>query len=298
MKSQLLSVARASYARAPRAASASLTPKYCALFAFWMAFTTLGLSAQSYTEMDLSDFTYAVIGSEGMLDAGDTATYTVTLGDVNSPANDVIGLRLDLTLDKDALVPYGAGLSVNGSWCLDPTNLYTEVVPDASHHLSLLLRSADYSSQSGAGMVFTFRLIANASGFSAADLIDQEGGIVIVENIDVRLAAPQPNMENADAPNAAQYLPSHKPASSAGTPSAVQGHAFPNPTQGRVTLPLRMEAGTQAYLLAPDGQRHALPQSGSSDSAIFDLHEFPNGLYQLVIQKEGRPIYQERILKI
>jgi hypothetical protein len=286
MLNQPLVVAGTQSVRAARANTARFSTLSIGLLFIWAAFTSLDVHAQQYVENDLAEYVYSVEAPAGPWMTGDTVTFTVTLGDEETPAEHVVGIRLDLTLDAAAIVPNDVGISVASSWCFDAPNLYTDVdVAGSPTVLTLLLRSADYTSQSGEGHLFTFRLIADDDNLPSGAMIDNKGGVVIIENVDARLA----NI----APTVAAL-----PAETVTTAPKQQLHCFPNPVQAWTQVPLRMEADMQAWLVAPDGRSHLLTTRPLGERAELDLRAYPPGVYQLVILQAGAVIFQDRLLKI
>jgi surface antigen len=288
MKIQPQSVAGTDMACAAKKNHVCRSTSFVALFAIWMLASTLSLSAQTYSEFSLSEYVHAVETPAAMLMAGDTATFEVLLGDEDAAAALVMGIRLDLDLSEMATIPADIALSMAGSWCFDLANVFADVKPqDAPPFVSILVRSADSSSTTGAGFIFQFQLVAAQDSVLSTDLIATIDGVVIVENIDCKMAQ-YPRNAASTKESAAENAPqAHR----------IQAHAYPNPTQGRVQVHLQMDAGMQAYLITPDGQVMPLPSEyGAADNA-FDLSNFPAGFYQLQIRQEGKPIWQERILK-
>ncbi len=291
MKTQPQSVAQANNACAAWANTALFSTKLMGILAFWMAFAGLQLHARTYTQYDLSDFVYAVNGPNTVLAQGDTATFEVVLGNEDAPAYHVMGMRLDLALSSLAQIPNASTISVDGSWCFDVGNLcLRSTAGDAS--LSLLLQAADGSSKSGAGFVFSFQLIAKQDDVEPSDMIAAIDGIVIVENIDFKMAQyPQGNalpicdFGDQSATNTLDASIRTKP-------------CFPNPTQGRLQLPWTLESGTQVQLIGTDGQVHVLDAQYYSAATLLDISNFPAGAYQLVVLCSGKAIYRDRILKI
>jgi hypothetical protein len=283
MKIQPQSVAGTGMACAAKKNHVCLTTNFVALFAIWMLASTLSLSAQTYSQFNLSEYVHAVETPSASLMAGDTVTFEVSLGDVDAPAMHVTGVRLDLELTGFVAIQEDIALSVAGSWCFDPTNLSTDIKPqDAPPFLSIEVMSADSSSTSGYGSIFQFQLVAGVDDISTEELIASVGGLVIVENIDCKMA---------------QYPRNPALNREAAAENVAQAHAFPNPTQGRVQAPLHMDASMQAYLITADGQVIPLPSEYCAADNAFDLSNFPAGFYQLQIRQGGKAIWQDRILK-
>lgn len=291
MNSQPQSVAQANNACAAWANAALFSTKLMGLMACWIAFAGLQLHAQTYTQYDLTDFVHAVNGPNALLSEGDTATFQVVLGGEDAPARHVMGMQLDLSLSNLAQIPNAVAISVNGSWCFDPGNLHTcSTAGDAT--LSLLVQTANGSSKSGAGFVFSFELIAKQDDVEPSDMIAAIDGIVIVENIDCKMAQYPQNEGQAFSDIGDQSPIIAAEASMQFKP------CFPNPTQGRLQLPLPLDAEMQLQLIAADGQIHSLHAQYQMAASLLDISSLPAGVYQLLIWRSGRAIYRDRILKI
>ncbi len=291
MKSHPQLVAQVAIACASRANYALPSSRFMGLLMLCMAFVRLDLYAQTFTEYDLSDFVHAVQTQNELLMQGDTATFTVTLGDKDMPANHVMGMRLALSLSNLAQIPNDVGISTEGSWCFDAANLYTQVsAVDIPLTLNLVLRSADSSSTSGEGFVFSFQLIAAQDSVATSDMIAAIDGVVIVENIDCKWA-PRPLSPTFNG-NGRTLISDAQP-----TPHKPQ-HCFPNPTQGLTQLPLRMDAGLQVTLVAADGHVYLLDAHPLHKGLGVDIGAFPAGAYHIIVWQAGKCLYQDRILKI
>jgi hypothetical protein len=291
MKSHPQTVAQAGIACATRVNYALFTSHIFGLLMLCTGFARPDLCAQSFTEHDLSDFVHAVNAQNALLMQGDTATFEVTLGDEDAPANHVMGMRLTLALSAVAQIPNNVVLSIDGSWCFDAANLYTQVsVVDIPLALNLVVRSADSSTTSGEGLVFSFQLIAAQDSVETSDMIAAINGVVIVENIDCKWA-PLPQTPTATA-HTARSISDARP-----TPTKVQ-HCYPNPTQGPTQLPLRMEAGLQVTLVAADGHVYELHVHPLHEGMGVDMSAFPAGAYTLMVWLAGKCLYKDRILKI
>ena len=300
MKTQPQSVVRANAAGTAKKNHAFFTTSIIGLWAFWMAFVSLNLYAQSYSELDLSEFAHAVQVQDVQLMQGEKATFEVSLGDEDAPAHHIVGMQLDLSLGSLALVSEEAGIAVDGSWCFDPTNLYTTT--NAANNpavLHLTVLSADSGAQSGAGFVFSFELEAAQDNVASSDLLAAFDGIVIIENVDMKRAQyPRGNSHPRSMNNA--FSGSQMQISA---PESM--HCYPNPTQGRLHWFL-VEAGDLASegnivitkLVGSDGQVYLLkPEILGSECAV-DLTQFPSGIYHLQMLCAGKSLFQERILKI
>lgn len=243
---------------------------------FLILATTLAAMAQTYDEVPLSQFTHALSAGNATLGVGDTAWFALTLGSSADPAQDVVGVRLELAIDGTADLPVAMPVQVTGSWCLDAANLHTALdVEDTPPAISLTARADDWSSTSGHGFALRFPLVCNTANTPANSLIDNVGGVVIVENVDAKRAAPNPKLQpTTDIPS----LP------------------FPNPTMDVVRLPFPLEAEMRVELIAPDGNALRLQAQAGTD--LLDLRALAPGTYLLRVSRGPEVLLQARIAKL
>jgi hypothetical protein len=125
---------------------------------------------------------------------------------------------------------------------------------------------------------------------ATSDMIVAIDGVVIVENIDCKWA-PTPSL-TPSSENITTMISDALP-----TPRKSE-HCFPNPTQGLTQLPLRIEAGMQVTLVAPDGHVYFPDVHPLHDGIDMDIRAFPAGAYTVIVWQAGKCLYQDRILKI
>lgn len=252
------------------------TAQYCALLLLLLVTFGLGnptrLQAQSYTMTDWEDYPHGLDATTGLLQSGDTVSFTVWLGTPAAPATNVAGCQLKLSLSSAAQLPENMEIQLDNSWCFDPANVTADITGTFS--LDMRVVATDGSSQSGHGTLFSFALIAAENNVYATDLIADAEGIVIVENIDAKMGQ----------------------ASAITTDHLATANCFPNPTQGRLTLPFPVDGTMQIILIAVDGQTWTLAPSSSLDNVV-DLHALPPGMYQMSVLCNGQRLLQERIVK-
>ena len=152
--------------------------------------TFCNVYGQSPKWIDLVAGQWEIDAPEGLFDSGDTIEYTLLLGDVNSPMNNLIAIELQLDLADYASPPSPFYLDTTGSWMFEGTELDYSIDYTANlGRLDIIAERQDGSSASGDGKAFNFRLICSRNNIEAADLILDDGGIILVENIELKTAS-------------------------------------------------------------------------------------------------------------
>ena len=154
------------------------------------------------------------------MNANQTGTFSFELGSVASPAAAVLGLKLDITLSDEAVLPTSSlAIAVAGSWLFDDVEVSQSVSVDGSTrilHVALVL--SDHLPQSGNGFALSFPLVSAFNNVAAKSLVTAVDGIVIVDNVDLKMAAP------VAVPEALA--------------SAERLVCYPNPTSGNLWVPM------------------------------------------------------------
>lgn len=157
-----------------------------------LGFSPLQSMAQTPSEIDLANFSHVHSVSGGTLNANQAGTLSFELGSLASPAADVLGLRLDIELSDEAVLPTSSlVLDFDGSWLCDGLEVSQSVTVNGSTRiLHIELALSDNVAQSGYGLVLSFPLVSAFNNVAASSLVANLDGIVIVENIDMKRAAP------------------------------------------------------------------------------------------------------------
>ena len=136
---------------------------------------------------DLEEGEYNIYYPSGIYHSGDTIEYTLELGDATSPFEDLSGVELQLTLSDFAIVVSGMAPDTSGSWLFEGSE-YTYSVDHSPHlgTLDILLERTDGGYETGHGNTFSFKLVCDRDNTEAAELIDSDGGIILVENIELK----------------------------------------------------------------------------------------------------------------
>lgn len=151
-------------------------------------FATLQAQSAEWIDLEPEDWTLEV--SSGYFYEGDTVVYKVLLGDASSQVSNLIAIKLSLELSDWALLPIGMVPDSTDSWLFADGEFDYDVEHDvALHDLEILAERGNETSVTGYGKVFSFSLICNGNDLKASDLIQTEGGIILVENIELKRAS-------------------------------------------------------------------------------------------------------------
>lgn len=273
-----------------------------------LPWTAMPSMAQAVFEINLSEFQYSVTVSGGTLDTDDVGTVSMTLGTSSLPVSEALGLRLDLTLSADAVLPSSPlDVTVSGSWLLGNASLSQGLTVERENRvMHLYLVRNDSMAQSGHGFVLSFPLVCGANGISASSLVEHDGGVVVVENVDLRLAqsptaAPYQGTPTEDVlPSPSGTAPT-APEAWTGLFSASPGFHWqpchPNPTTGLLHVPLPGEGPWQLRMAGLDGRHHSVPTMVGEHEAVVELAALAPGMYVLTIARAGRVMARHHILR-
>lgn len=160
------------------------------------------LQAQSDRWIDLNPGEWTLDLPSGYFYEGDTVVYSLLLRDISSPVDNLIAVELHLELSDYALIPAGMIPDTIGSWLFSDGEFSYNVEQDAAlTTLDILAEREDGTSKTGHGKVFSFELICNGNSLKASDLILSDGGIILVENIELKRGDPSGPMVVDDRNN-------------------------------------------------------------------------------------------------
>lgn len=190
---------------------------------------------------------------------------------------EVIGGYFDLTVsslvDED---PNSAFKLPSPSNLGYPDDLKTEYSWDPGTHESHLeVSKLNNIPQSCSGQIASLEYVVGSLEVDAEDLVQAfDGGTMIMENIDMRLAT---GIEDE-------------------TNDALQVFLFPNPFTDKVTLKHQLK-GDHTFRLRNLGGK-LLFESQLAKTQKLDLQSYPRGMYILeVLDTEGRQVYTKKIVK-
>ncbi len=156
------------------------------LFMMCVLFSVNNLTIAAVWE-DLQPGDYAITAPSGTFDTGDSVEFLFEIGDPASNQEDLIAVELQLELSDYAIVPGTMIPDTAGSWVHGDGEFDHTVTHDSRlSTLDILTERPDLTSVSGHGKVFSFTLICDKENTAAADLIVDDGGIILVENVEAK----------------------------------------------------------------------------------------------------------------
>ena len=152
-----------------------------------------GLSrAQSGTWIDVQEYDFDIHLPNGTFDTGDTVYAEIHLDSPSNGSQIFRGVDINLELSGDAALPSQFDADFAGGWLLDSTDVdsSTEVRP-LTRLMEVYAERLDGVGQSGAGLVLKVPIVCDADNVQASDLVVDGGGLVLVDNVDMKTAGPQ-----------------------------------------------------------------------------------------------------------
>ena len=230
---------------------------------FLMGFLPLRSMAQDPMEVDLANIANTYNVSGGTLNANQAGTFSFELGSVASPAADVLGLELDITLSDQAVLPTSSlALNFEGSWLLEDVEVSQSITVNGSTrilHIGLIL--SDNVPETGHGFVLSFPIVSAYNNVAASSLVTELDGIVIIENIDLRLEAP--------AVQEQQFA------------ETVQPVCYPNPNLGTLYVPF--EDADRLRVTGLDGRCREFALTDASGIGLADIVALQEGLFWIEV---------------
>ncbi|MEM6270599.1 MAG: hypothetical protein AAF998_14255 [Bacteroidota bacterium] len=147
------------------------------------------LSAQSTQWENLDEYAWEILAPAGTFAAGDAVTFTLELGTPAVPLDRVYGIDLELTLADHVTLPPNFATEWGSSWLFDAIDASeSHSYDDGTGILAILTERIDGVPRNGGGVVYTFTLICGEDSTPAASLIDDSGGHVLIDNVEMRQA--------------------------------------------------------------------------------------------------------------
>lgn len=182
------------YALAAKRSYASLKNTTLSILVLIISLFSLCM-AQSTSWKSISNFAHEFHLPDTTINTGDTVTLQVKLGTSASPVAYAHAADLTIELSEDAEMPESFEVDLTGSWLFDDSNVQTTTSLNFSERkLLILAERTDNISREGNGLILSIRLVSAEDNVNAQDLIVASGGIILVENVDMRIA-PETNAD-------------------------------------------------------------------------------------------------------
>lgn len=209
------------------------------------------LAAQHPSQVDVKAYGFKAIIPDVTLQAGETVEIELKIGNW---AEKVLGFQLKLELSALAATPVSLEPSMAGLWITEPGVVAQEI------HMAAEPKVYTYTYDrsvpvSGEGTLLRLRLQALVSNVHAADLLTYAGGVLVVDNLDIRQAAPS---------------------------TVPDFTVWPNPSKDIYQLSSNASPVVEATLLSREGR--LLHTYGAV--ASIDLSDLPAGTYFLMASNQ------------
>lgn len=155
----------------------------------WAAFTC---PAQTPDTLDIQNLSPQMEYTKAPLNAGDTLEIALHLGSPNDSVINAVGFLIQIELSNKAVQAVCEPFTSANSWLLDDGNHADTSYMDAAGTATLHLESirTDTLKKSGFGEVLRFKVIADIAVDNPADLFNLSGGMVLVDNVEMKTAMP------------------------------------------------------------------------------------------------------------
>jgi hypothetical protein len=145
--------------------------------------------ASNSTSVPVSDFAFGLVVPNVMLNEGQSVEIEITVGDPNLLAYNVGGFELWVELEPTAAIVGSLSPSVSNTWLSQDGNPVKEA-KETGNFQRFHFRYDPATASNGAGTVLRFTVTATVDSTPAAKLIHAAGGLMIIDNLDVRQSAP------------------------------------------------------------------------------------------------------------
>jgi hypothetical protein len=207
--------------------------------------------AQSYSQIDVNEYGYNVVIPNVILDANETVDIQLEIGKQHGDVEQAVGFELTVELGANAALPTSLNPNMEGSWMNQEGVGILESHGSGGSNVYTYTYDRD-SPTNGSGRTLALTLKAAVDNTPAASLLSTSGGVLIVDNLDIRQAAPK-------------------------TDSEVQ--VYPNPTTGVFTVRCGETPAQQVQILSVTGQ----VLRTFSANQLLDISDLSAGLYYVQI---------------
>lgn len=224
---------------------------HCIFLAGYM-FIGSTLWAQQVNSVDVSQMGG---GFNSLGNFGDTLKFQFRLGTEAQPVQNAVGYSIQFNFPELASPPTHIGVMVDGTWLAvdDPAIEPDWAFDPTTHSLSLDYLRSDGVPKSGNGVVAHIYLIREGGFSNSENVIELDGGVVMVENMDLRIGSPQ-----------------------------LTNRIYPNPTEGWIRVEVDEPDDCELQIWDIYGQiLFTQPCNYHQD---IDLSYFPRGCYWLALK--------------
>lgn len=225
------------------------------------------LHGQTYASKEIKDLGLTIETSHATLMEGQVAEITISVGSATQRVSRAIGFELWVDLsDYGTLLP-SLSPDMQGSW-MSATNCVLAESHDPLNPKRYCFRYRRTAAVDGSGWVLKFQVRASKDNVDAAKIILAAGGIMQIDNLDLR-----------------QANPSLRPAI----------EVWPNPASASNRL-VSVRCGGEAPAALVLSNLNGQSSTSFDPSQPMDLQNFASGTYLLLISSQDGQIFHQRIV--
>lgn len=253
-------------------------------FLFSFASPVAVLQAQGYDSLPLPELPYQIQAPTGNFAIGDSLNFIFMLGDSHLSVNRAMGIEFQLTLNPSLQAPQSEIMDFSSSFLFDDSFYSNSSSFDpTTGKLSLSATRTDQQSRSGHGQLFRFTLVASEAIDSASVLVLSHGGMVMIDNLDMKRIA-EGNQRVFE------------PLSGSNQPA----HLYPNPAQDHIFLEWGSQGPSQVEIRDLNG-RLLLSQTLNpmTKPHRIALESLPGkvAVYLLLLRYRDGRVFQQRFIR-
>lgn len=222
---------------------------------------------QDFDLIDISNYECRVFDAPSL---GDTMAFQIDLGSLLHPTHRVVGFELGIGFPNLETPPSEIWATVDDGWLYDANSSMQSSYDAATRRVQLSYLRKSGIGLTGQGRIATLYLSRPGGFLSSEQLVSLEGGIVMVDNIDFKMAPPK-EMSSI---------------------SSMQ--VFPNPASIllNVNIPNPMGATLSLY----DGNGQQIWQELAQDKQVVPLENLQPGVYLLQLRKADGKLENHKIM--
>lgn len=146
---------------------------------------------QSYSKVDIQFYGYTLVVPDVALMKGESVEASLVVGTAANPVMNAIGFDFSIELSPNARFASSLAPSMSGSWLAESNKTVeeTRTLDTPQRYQYTFKRTAAVDN---GGVVMQLTIIANEDYVRSAQLIRNASGVMQIDNLDLKQAAPQP----------------------------------------------------------------------------------------------------------
>ena len=166
---------------------------------------SIDLKGQNGVNRDVTEYGFEITAPEVILNAGETAMITIEVGTPSTPVYDAMEFSIDLDLGDQAVLPQSNDLYDDLSWFFTSSPANLQLTTDEANH-SVTVTGDNSPYESGYGVLFQIEVEATTDGTNASDLIQDGGGMILVDEIGFKTRPVNPVFDTDAEPSLSASL--------------------------------------------------------------------------------------------